>query len=224
MHSFVSPRRYRDAWAEPDARRNARQPQTRTRHDRRAHPRTAVSFPLEFGVLPWFRHWVIRPTYQMIRSLDRNPTGSLAVPDPEPWAHPYLAVARHLGKLLFVNGARCWDGEGKIESANGLDLSQGGLRMVTAYPLWLGASLHLRVPSNEVSAFGYTVLGKVMRMARTGPHEVEVGVAFTGIHPLDRHELAQFLLTPLPQLVALRRRARHAPQPAVEDPVGVAAP
>lgn len=224
MPSFISSRRYRGAWAQPAGRRNARPSQTQTRHDRRIHPRTAVSFPIEFGVLPWFRHWVIRPTYQTVRSLDRNPTGSLAVPDPELWAHSYLAAARYLGKLLFVNGARCWDGEGRIESANGLDLSQGGLRMVTAYPLWLGASLHLRIPAHEVAPFGYTVLGKVVRMTRMDPHETEVGIAFTGIHPLDRHELARFLLIPLPQLAALRQQARQTPRPPTGEPAGIAEP
>lgn len=193
-------------------------------HDRRAQPRLAVSFPLEFGVLPWFRHWLLRPTYQTTRSLDRNPSGSLAVPDPEPWSHPYLAVARYLGKLLFINGTRCWDGEGQIASANGLDLSQSGLRMTTAYPLWLGASLHLRVPASELAPFGYTVLGKVMRVANTDRDEVEAGVAFTGIHPSDSHELPRFLLTPLPKLAALRRQERYVPRFQADEPVGIGAP
>lgn len=222
MNSFVSYRRYSDSWTQSAAQRGARQPQKR--QDRRAHPRTTVSFPLEFGVLPWFRHWLIRPTYQTIRSLDRNPAGSLAVPDPEPWAHPYLVVARFLGTLLFINGARCWGGEGRIESANGLDLSQNGLRMTTTYPLWLGASVHLRVPASELAPFGYTVLGKVMRIARVYGNEVEAGVAFTGIHPSDRYEIVQFLLTPLPQLAALRRQARSPSRSLVGEPVGIGEP
>lgn len=179
MNAFVSHRSFRPS----------PQPQPRKWHDRRAHPRLAVSFPLEFGVLPWFRQWLLRPTYQTIRSIERNPTGSLALPEPEPWAHPYLAAARYLGKLLFINGTRCWDGEGQIASANGLDLSQSGLRMATAYPLWLGASLHLRVPASALTPFGYTVLGKVVRIIRMDPYEVEVGVVFTGVHPSDSHEL-----------------------------------
>lgn len=225
MHSFVSHLRAHQSQERPAAHRDARQPQIRTWNDRRVCPRIAISFPLEFGVLPWFRHWLLRPAYQTIRSIDRNPTGSLAVPDPEPWAHPYLTVARCLGKLLFINGTRCWHDEGKISAANGLDLSQSGLRMATAYPLWVGASLHLRVPASELTPFGYTVLGKVVRIIRRDLDEVEVGVAFTGIHPSDSHELPLFLLTPLPKLATLRRQGQQpAPQPRAGEPVEVGAP
>ncbi|MDE3224005.1 MAG: PilZ domain-containing protein [Nitrospirota bacterium] len=213
MHAFVSYRRNIDPWEQAAAHRG-----TRPQRDRRAYSRASVSFPLEFGVLPRFKHWLIRPTYQAIRSIERNPTGRLAVPDPEPWAYPYLAMARYLGKLLLINGARCWDGEGQVESANGLDLSQGGLRMATTYPLWTGAALHLRVPASAVAPFGYTVLGKVMRVAKTDRDEVEAGVAFTGIHPSDRYELVRFLMTPLPQLAALRRQARESSPPRADEP------
>jgi len=178
--------------------------------DRRAYPRTVVSFPLEFVIVPWLTRRLLETTYRTIRSADRNPTGSLAVPEPEPWARPYLPIARRLGTLLFTHGRRCWDGVGQIESADGLDLSQGGLRMATAYPLWVGASLHLRIPSHGVAAFGYTVLGKVVRVTQIDPQEVEVGVAFTAIHPSDRFELERFLTTPLPRLAAMRQQTGTA--------------
>lgn len=224
MNSFVSRLRVQDSREQPVAHRDARQAEAQMWHNRRVYPRIAVSFPIEFGVLPWFRHWLLRPTYETVRSIDRNPTGSLALPDPEPWAHPYLAMARYLGKLLFINGTRCWNDEGKIAFANGLDLSQSGLRMATAYPLWLGASLHLRVPASELTPFGYTILGKVMRIIRMDRYEVEVGVAFTGVHPSDSHELPRFLLTPQPKLAALRQQGRHTSQPQVGEPAGIAAP
>ncbi len=149
---------------------------------------------------------MLRPTYRSRCSSDRNPTGSLAVPEPEPWAAPYLAAARFIGSLFSKAGRRSWEAEGKIEAASCLDLSEGGVRMATAYPLWPGASVHLRIPSHELAPFGYTVLGKVVRVVPASTGEVEVGVGFTAVHQLDQQGLVRFITTPQPKLAALRRR------------------
>ncbi|MDE3118093.1 MAG: hypothetical protein KGL03_03670, partial [Nitrospirota bacterium] len=61
----------------------------------------------------------------------------------------------------------------------------------------------------------------VMRVAKTDRDEVEAGVAFTGIHPSDRYELVRFLMTPLPQLAALRRQAREGSSTHADEPATV---
>lgn len=182
--------------------------------ERRAYSRVAVSFPIEYGILPRFRHWTLRPTYRSRRSSDRNPTGSLAVPEPEPWAVPYLSVARFIAKLFSRADRRSWEDEGKIEPASCLDLSEGGVRMATSYPLWLGATVRLRIPSHELAPFGYTVLGKVVRVAPAARDEIEVGIGFTAIHQQDQQGLLRFITTPQPQLAALRRQHKP-PAPAL---------
>lgn len=181
--------------------------------NRRIHERLARSFPLEYGVLPWSRHWLLRPIYRTVPSAQRNPRGTPTVPEPEPWSLPYLAVARFLGELLLTNGTRCWQSLDRVEPAAGLDLSEGGVRMTTSYPLWLGASLHLRIPSQQLECFGYTVLGKVVRLGKADRHDVEAGIAFTAIHPADRQGLIRFLTTPLPQLAAMRDGIRSSARP-----------
>lgn len=183
--------------------------------DRRSYERLALSFPLQYGVLPWSRHWLLQSAYQTIPSAERNPQGSPAIPDPDPWLLPLLAVSRFFGELLFTHGSRCWGAEGGIESADGLDLSEGGLRMTTSAPLWLGASVHLRIPSEQLAPFGYTVLGKVVRVRPHGDHQaVETGIAFTALNPSDRQGLIRFLTTPLPQLAAIRQTVRSSAPPA----------
>lgn len=201
----------------PDRNRHGQRPPVQ---ECRAHLRTAASFPIEYGILPRFRHWMLQPAYRSLCSSDRNPTGSLTIPEPEHWALPYRTAARFFGKLLSQDSRRSWAAEGQIEAASCLDLSKGGLRMATAYPLWLGASVHLRIPSHELTPFGYTVLGQVVRVVPTVHNEVEVGIGFTAIHRSDQEGLARFITTPQPQLAA-KRRQHKGPVPAVggqDDP------
>lgn len=172
--------------------------------EHRAHPRTAVSFPIEYVILSRFRHWAIRSIYRTIPSTERNPTDNLALPALPPWAKPYIPLARLLDKLLFEGGDRGWAEEGCLRSAGALDLSEGGLRLATSSPLWPGTFALLRIPSRMLMAFGYTVLGEVVRVKHTAENEIEAGVAFTAIHESDREGLARFITTPLPQLAAER--------------------
>jgi len=152
---------------------------------------------------------MLQPAYRSLGSSDRNPTGSLAIPEPEHWALPYLTAARLIGKLLSRNSRRSWANEGRVEAASCLDLSKGGLRMATSYPLWLGASVQLRIPSHELAPFGYTVLGEVVRVEPTVHNEVEVGIGFTAIHQSDQEGLLRFITTPQPQLAAQRRQDKE---------------
>jgi hypothetical protein len=75
-----------------------------------------------------------------------------------------------------------------------------------------------------MTPFGYTLLGQAVRVTQIDRQEVEAGVLFTGIHPTDRHELARFLVIPLPQLAALRQQAGRRPQPEKGESAGIAAP
>jgi hypothetical protein len=177
-----------------------------TTPDRRGCERFALSFPLEYTVLPWSKYRILRKLHADSPSAERNPRGALAFDGQHPWHRTYFALARFFGELIFVNGSRCWKREGQAESAAGLDLSEGGLRMATSGPLWLGASVHLRIPSATLGCFAYTVLGRVVHLTCRDPGESQAGIAFTAIHPEDRHGLLRFLTSPLPQLAALRRR------------------
>lgn len=174
-------------------------------NDRRGCERFALSFPLEYTLLPWSKYRLLRNLHAGAPSAERNPQGALAFDGQAPWHRPYFALARFFGERIFVNGSRCWAHDGRAASAAGLDLSEGGLRMATAGPLWLGATVHLRIPSETLGCFAYTVLGKVVHLACSDPGESEAGIAFTAIHPEDRHGLLRFLTSPLPQLAALRR-------------------
>ena len=107
------------------------------------------------------------------------------------------------------NSRRSWADEGRVEDASCLDLSKGGLRMATSYPLWLGASIHLRIPSHELAPFGYTVLGKVVRVVPV-QDDIEVGIGFTAIHQSDQEGLVRFITTPQPQLAAKRRQHKES--------------
>jgi hypothetical protein len=179
--------------------------------NRRAHERLALSFPLQYSLLPWSRHWLLQSAYRIIPSAERNPQGSPAIPDPDPWFLPFLNVSRFFGELLFTNGTQCWEGAGRIEAADGLDLSEGGLRMTTTGSLWLGAFVHLRIPSEQLAPVGYTVLGKVVRVTPRADHQdVEAGIAFTALNPSDRRGLIRFLTTPNPQLAAIRKAVRSS--------------
>lgn len=177
-----------------------------TAHDRRGCERFALSFPLEYTVLPWSKYRLLRKLHAAVPSVERNPQGALAFEGEAAWHRPYFALARFFGEMIFVNGSRCWANEGQAASAAGLDLSEGGLRMATSGPLWLDATIHLRIPSETLGCFAYTVLGKVVHLACADLNESQAGIAFTAIHPEDRHGLLRFLTSPLPQLAALRRQ------------------
>lgn len=176
-----------------------------TARDRRSFDRVALSFPLEFAVLPWSKYRLLSPTCAAVPCAERNPQRQLAFAGSHAWHRPFLTMARFLSELLLVNGRRCWTNDGREESGAGLDLSEGGLRMTTRSSLWKGALIHLRIPSATLGHFGYTVLGKVVHVNCADPCETEAGVAFTALHPEDRHGLIRFLTSPLPQLAAMRR-------------------
>ena len=84
---------------------------------------------------------------------------------------------------------------GLFISAEGQDLSGGGVRFLTEYPLTQGQALDMLI---EVPIFPYldiSVSGKVVRLERLkGREGIQVGVDFTDIEPMGRKRLLKYIL------------------------------
>jgi len=98
--------------------------------------------------------------------------------------------------------------QGLFISAEGKDLSGGGVRFLTEYPLTQGQVLDMLI---EVPIFPYldiSVIGEVVRLERLkGKEGIQVGVNFTDIEPIGRKRLLKYILD---EMQPLKKRKDEA--------------